>query len=157
MASAGQAPAPISDNQGVATQSAMFPQLAAMARVRIGARWFYWIAALSMINSAVVIFGGKFHFVVGLGVTSVVDVLAKQAGSAGTVLDLVINGMVAGAFVLLGTFASKPQKWAFFVGMGLYAADGLLLLMAGDLLSVGFHAYALYCIYRGLVAANATA
>jgi hypothetical protein len=145
MASAGTAPAPINSTDTVA-------QATASARVRISARWFYWIAGLSLINSAVVIFGGNFHFVVGLGVTSVVDVLAKQAGNAGIVLDLIINGFVAGLFYLFGSQASKAQKWAFLVGMGLYALDGLLLLVARDILSVGFHAYALFCIYRGLAA-----
>jgi hypothetical protein len=126
-----------------------------LARVRVSARWFYWIAGLSLINSAVVIFGGSFHFVVGLGVTSVVDVLAKQAGSAGVILDLTINGLVAALFCLFASFAGKAQKWAFLVGMVLYALDGLLLLMGRDILSVGFHAYALYCIYRGLAATEA--
>ncbi|MGA2415402.1 MAG: hypothetical protein ABSF59_13190 [Candidatus Sulfotelmatobacter sp.] len=131
-------------------------QATALARVRVSARWFYWIAGLSLINSAVVIFGGNFHFVVGLGVTSVVDALAKQAGNAGVVLDLIINGCVAGLFILFGSFASKAQKWAFLVGMALYALDGFLLLTARDILSVAFHAYALYCLYRGLAAADAT-
>jgi hypothetical protein len=148
MASAGTAPATVNSVGTVA-------QATALARVRVSARWFYWIAGLSLINSAVVIFGGSFHFVVGLGITSVVDALAKQAGSAGIVLDLIINGFVAALFVLFGSCASKAQKWAFFVGMGLYALDGLLLLMARDILSVGFHAYALFCIYRGLAAAEA--
>jgi hypothetical protein len=143
MASAGTAPATVNSAATVA-------QATALARVRVSARWFYWIAGLSLINSAVVIFGGSFHFVVGLGITSVVDALTKQAGSAGIVLDLIINGFVAGLFVLFGSCASKAQKWAFIVGLGLYALDGLLLLMARDILSVAFHAYALFCIYRGL-------
>src|SRR5580658_5715611 len=138
MASVGTAPATV-NNAGTVAQAT------ALARVRVSARWFYWIAGLSLINSAVVIFGGSFHFVVGLGVTSVVDVLAKQAGSAGVILDLTINGFVAALFCLFGSFAGKAQKWAFLVGMVLYALDGLLLLMGGDILSVGFHAYALYC------------
>jgi hypothetical protein len=96
MASTGLAPAPIQNTQTVA-------QATALARVRISARWFYWIAGLSLINSAVVIFGGNFHFVVGLGVTSVVDVLAKRAGTTGIVLDLIINGFVAGVFYLFGS------------------------------------------------------
>lgn len=157
MASTGAAPAPISNNTGAVAQPATVAQSAALNRVRVSANWFYWIAGLSLVNSAVVIFGGKFHFVIGLGITGVVDVLAKQAGSAGAVLDLVINGMVAGGLVLLGNFANKAQKWAFLVGMALYAADGLLLLMAGDILSVGFHAYVLYRIYLGLAATNASA
>jgi hypothetical protein len=147
MASAGTVPARIPD-------STPTPNLIAAARVVNGAKWFYWIAGLSMVNSLVVVFGGNFHFVLGLGITSVVDELAKRAGSAGTVLDLVINGFVAGVFVLFGTFAVKRQKWAFYAGMGLYVMDGLLLLMGQDILGVAFHAYALFCIYRGLAAVN---
>jgi hypothetical protein len=155
MASAGTAPATVNSAGTLAQTTAA--QASALARVRISARWFYWIAGLSLINSAVVIFGGSFHFVVGLGVTSVVDAFAKLAGNAGIVLDLIINGFVAGLFCLFGSCASKAQKWAFLVGMILYALDGLLLLLAHDILSVGFHAYALYCIYRGLAATDAAA
>ena len=147
MASAGTAPARVP-----APTSA--PNAVAAARVVSGAKWFYWIAALSMVNSLVAVFGGNFHFVLGLGITSVVDEVARRAGSAGTVLDFVINGFVAGVFVVFGMFAVKSQKWAFYLGMGLYVLDGLLLLIGQDILSVGFHAYALFYIYRGLAAVN---
>jgi hypothetical protein len=147
MASAGTAPARVSAPNPA-------PNLVAAAHVSNGAKWFYWIAGLSLVNSLVVLFGGDFHFVVGLGITSVVDVLAKQAGSAGTVLDIVINGFVAGIFVLFGAFALKAQKWAFLAGMALYALDGLLLLTVMDIFSVAFHAYALFAIYRGLAAVD---
>jgi len=125
------------------------PNFLAMIRVRVAAKWFYWIAALSMINSLVVIFGGNFHFVVGLGITSVVDAIAKRVGAMGSALDLVINAFIAGLFVLLGSFAIKAQKWAFLTGMLLYAADALLCLMAKDILSIAFHGYVLFTIYRG--------
>jgi len=121
----------------------------ATARVRIGAKWFYWIGGLSLVNSLAAILGGNFHFVIGLGMSSIVDALAKQAGSAGTVLDIVINGFIVGVFFLFGYFACKLQKWAFFAGMALYAADALLVLAASDFLSVAFHVYALYAVYRG--------
>jgi len=129
-------------------------KMMAAARAKTGARWFYWIAGLSMINSIVMITGGNLHFVVGLGITSVVDAMAKKVGSAGSVLDLIINGFVAGIFVLLGTFAVKVQRWAFVLGMALYAIDGLLLLGVKDFFSVAFHAWALYAIYRGYTAAK---
>ena len=128
--------------------------LMAAARAGAGAKWFYWIAGLSILNSLVVIFGGQFHFVIGLGITGVVDAVARQAGSAGPVLDIVINGFVAGVFCLFGYFAGKLQKWAFVAGMALYALDGLLLFTVKDILGVGFHAYALFAIYRGLAALN---
>jgi len=154
MASAGTAPAQSSERLAQEDQQIAVSRMVAAARTRIGAKWFYWIAGLSMINSMVVIFGGNFHFVVGLGITSVVDAMAKRIGTAGSVLDLIINGFVAGVFVLFGYFACKAQKWAFMVGMGLYLVDGLLLLGARDFLSVGFHAYALYAIYRGYTSAQ---
>ena len=135
-------------------QSPSTAQLIAAARARVGAKWFYWIGGLSILNSLVVLFGGNFHFVVGLGITGVVDAVAKQTGSAGPVLDILINGFVAGVFCLFGYFACKLQKWAFFTGMALYALDGLLLLSMQDILGVGFHAYALFAIYRGLTALN---
>jgi len=154
MASAGMAPAQASERVLQESQRAAVAKMVATARVRAGARWFYWIAALSMVNSMVVIFGGNLHFVVGLGITSVVDAVAKQVGSAGSVLDIVINGFVAGVFALFGYFAIKGQRWAFLVGMALYAMDGVLLLTVRDFFSVAFHAYALFAIYRGLQAAE---
>jgi hypothetical protein len=90
------------------------------------------------------------HFIVGLGITQVVDALAHQIGSSGLVLDIIINGFVVGIFVLFWKFASKGQSWAFMVGMILYALDGLLLLMFKDIFSVAFHAYALFRIYTGM-------
>ncbi len=153
MASPGMAPVQASERSQQVDQRMAVAKMVIAARARAGAKWFYWIAGLSMINSLAVMSGSNFHFVVGLGITSVVDAMARQAGSLGSVLDIVINGFVSGVFVLFGYFAAKAQKWAFLVGMGLYALDGLLLLGAKDYLGVGFHAYALFAIYRGLQAA----
>jgi hypothetical protein len=135
-------------------QRAAVAKMVTAARARAGAKWFYCIAGLSMINSLAVMSGASFHFVVGLGATLFVDVMARKVGSMGSVLDIVINGFGSGAFVLFGHFAVKAQKWAFLVGMGLYALDGLLLLGVKDYLGVGFHAYVLFAIYRGLQAAE---
>jgi hypothetical protein len=149
MASAGMAPAPANERAQQVNERMAVSRMVAAGRVRAGAKWFYWIAGLSLINSLVVIFGGKFHFVVGLGITSLVDAFAKRVGTSGSVLAIIINGFIAGVFVLFGTFAVKAQKWAFLVGMALYLLDGLLLVSVKDYLGVAFHAYALFAIYRG--------
>jgi hypothetical protein len=120
--------------------------------VKAGASWFIWIAGLSVVNSVIGMAGGGVHFIVGLGVTEVVDVLAHQVGSSGLVLDFVINGFVVGIFLLFWNFARKGKSWAFLVGMALYALDGLLLLSLKDFFSVAFHAYALFRMYGGLKA-----
>jgi hypothetical protein len=154
MASTGMAPVQASERAQQVDQRVAVAKMVSAARVRASAKWFYWIAGLSMINSVAVMSGTNFRFVVGLGITSVVDAMARQAGTISSLLDIVINGFVAGVFVLFGYFAVKAQKWAFVVGMGLYALDGLLLLGAKDFLGMGFHAYALFAIYRGLAAAS---
>jgi len=150
----GTALAQSSERAAQVDQRIAVSKMVTAARARAGAKWFYWVAGLSMINSILVITGGNLHFVVGLGITSVVDGLAKRAGSAGSVLDIIINGCVAGVFVLFGTFAVKAHKWAFLFGMTLYAFDGLLLLGVKDFLGVAFHAYVLFALYRGYTAAQ---
>src|SRR3989441_3490956 len=50
---------------------------------RNGAQWFYWIAGLSLINAAIAFAGQEWRFILGLGVTQVVQELAK-AGGGGT-------------------------------------------------------------------------
>lgn len=149
MASAGMAPAQASERTQQVNERMAVSRMVAAGRVRASAKWFYWIAGLSMLNSLVVIFGGKLHFVVGLGITSVVDAFARRVGSAGSVLAIIINGFVAGVLVLIGTFAVKTRRWAFLVGMALYLLDGLLLVSVKDYLGVAFHAYVLFAIYRG--------
>ncbi|MGI8656220.1 MAG: hypothetical protein ACR2LC_13505 [Pyrinomonadaceae bacterium] len=50
-----------------------------------GANWFFWIAALSMINSVVLLMNGQWNFLAGLGITQLIDgiaiALAKDAGN----------------------------------------------------------------------------
>jgi len=125
------------------------------ARIRVSADWFFWIAALSIINSVIMQVGGGLRFIVGLGITSVVDeIIAKQPSNIHAA-GWVVNIVIAGVFVLFGKFGREGKKPAFIIGMVLYAADGLLMAMAQVWLGVAFHAYALFRIYQGLAAVNA--
>ena len=114
------------------------------------AGWFVVIAGLSIVNSVLSMTGASIHFIFGLGITQIVDELAHGVGSAGYVLDLIINGVIAGVFVLIWKFASKGHAWAWYGGIALYVIDGLLLLVFKDFLSVAFHAWALYRMSPGL-------
>jgi len=125
-----------------------------------GANWFFWIAALSLVNSVILLAGGEWSFVIGLGVTQFVDAIAAMAAAdAGAEAAMLaksfafgIDLAVAGMFVLFGVFARKRGAWAFIVGMALYALDGLLFVMVADWLSVGFHVFALLGLASGLAA-----
>lgn len=123
-----------------------------------GARWFFWIAALSMINAIISLSDGQWSFLAGLGMTQVISGLAiglsADLGSAVTVIALVLNIFVAGFFVALGWFAQKGHTWAFIVGLVVYALDGLIFLMFQDWFPLAFHAFVLFCLFRGLSAHN---
>jgi len=113
------------------------------------ASWFLWLAGLSMVNSVLAASGTGIRFIFGLGLTSIVDAVAHEAGNTGIVLDLIINAFIAGVFLLFWYFGKQGHKWAFLVGMGLYVVDGLILLPIHDFLGAAFHLWVLYRLYQG--------
>jgi len=48
-----------------------------------GARWFYWIAGLSMINSIAAMSNSSWSFLAGLGITQFIPGLALGVGRLG--------------------------------------------------------------------------
>jgi hypothetical protein len=118
--------------------------------VKAGAGWFLTVAILSTINSVLSMSGAHIRFIFGLGIAQLVDALAHQAGQTGLALDLIVNGFVAGVFVVFWNFAKRGQHWAFLVGMGLYVIDAFVMLYFQDILAVAFHAYAVYRMYSGM-------
>jgi hypothetical protein len=127
-----------------------------------GANWFYWIAALSAINSIIMLAHGEWAFIVGLGITQFVDgfayALAEESPeleSTAMALAIGVNLVVVGTCALFGFLANRRMAWAFWVGMALYGSDGLLLLAFGDYLSFAFHLFALWGISAGLRALRA--
>lgn len=121
-----------------------------------GANWFYWIAGLSLINSVILLSGNDRHFVVGLGVTLVADVIAKVASEhnpeVATLLKAIAFGfdlVVIFGVVLVGWLARKRYQVVFALGMILYLLDGMIYVLVGDWMSVGFHAFVLFCLWSG--------
>ncbi len=120
---------------------------------RSGGQWFYWVAGLSLINAVLALAGQEWRFILGLGVTQLVQELAQQSGGAGTKAGLV-GLAVIGIFAFLGQRAVQGHRWGFVVGMALYALDGVIFLLIPDWAGVGFHAFALVMILRGYLAAR---
>ena len=127
------------------------------AVTRSGARWFYWIAGLSIVNSLLFITGAKLTFLVGLGVADAANSIAQTTSKdgSGLVIALVFDVLVASGFVGLAYMAEKAVQWAFVVGLIVYGLDAVLLVWAADWPSVAFHGLALYFIYRGFQACRA--
>jgi len=123
------------------------------AQRRSGGQWFYWVAGLSLINTALALAGQSWRFILGLGVTQLVQELGQQSPSGNMKAGLV-GLAVIGLFAFLGQRAIHGYRWAFVVGMVLYALDGAIFLLISDWLGVGFHAFALMMILRGYSAAR---
>lgn len=134
-------------------QGAINPEIAGLvASMQSGASWFFWIAALSLINSIAAFSQSNFQFVVGLGITQIIDGIVAEAGTAGKTIAFVIDLIAAGIFALFGVFARKGNAACFVIGMILYALDALILLPFGVWINIGFHVFALYCIFSGFLA-----
>jgi len=124
------------------------------ARLRSGASWFYWIAALSLINSVATLLGMGWRLIVGLGITQLVDAFAGRLGGSGLAVALALNVLISGVFVAFGIFSYKRHFWAYAVGMALYLLDGAIFAVASDWLAAAFHAFVLFRLFSGFRAAQ---
>ncbi len=127
------------------------------AKMKSGGSWFYWIAGLSAINSAIYLFGGEVAFLAGLGFTLMADALVDAAIDSGLpsgvkAVAIIFNFILVAMFALFGYYANKRFAVAFIVGIVIYVLDALLLLLLGSFFSAAFHAFALFFIIRGFLA-----
>jgi hypothetical protein len=118
--------------------------------VRQGAYCFNWIVALVSVNSVFEVLGSNVRHFTGLGAIAMIGRLAQSSGIS--VMQVIVSFWVAAGFLLIGYLASEGRKLAFAAGMAVYAADGALMVAAGDYLGAVFHALMLYGIYRGFTA-----
>jgi len=137
-----------------APPAAMDPRVPIILRMRRGAGWFLTIAILSGVNSLLQIFDAKIRFIFGLGITQVVDAVARGMGQGGTIVILVVDGLFIVMLILCSRWAKMGSQGAFLGGMIAYALDGVLLLMFSMWLDAAVHAYALWMIWQGYSASR---
>jgi hypothetical protein len=137
-----------------APPGAMDPSIPVLLRIRRGAGWFLTIAVLSGVNSILQIFDAKIRFIFGLGITQVVDAMARGMGQSGTLVILVVDGLFIVMLILCSRWAKTGSQGAFLGGMIAYALDGVLLLLFSMWLDAAVHAYALWMIWQGYSASR---
>lgn len=116
--------------------------------VASAARWFWWIAGLSLVNTILIHSGSQTSFVVGLGFTLIADVAFQTLKP----IAFAIDAFAVGFFILFGWLALRGYFWAFMIGAVVYALDALIYLKFGDMMPLGFHLFALFFIIRGAFA-----
>lgn len=123
-----------------------------------GAHWFYWIAALSVINSLVVYYFGTQNSAFAFGVTQWIDGTTGPLTAEGwhpplRTTGLMIDLAIAAGFATLG-YLARRNDLVFVVGLFLYAVDALLSLGLKDFFGFAFHFVGLFYIFRGLLASR---
>jgi hypothetical protein len=144
MGTQGFGTAPVLNDEERQVQIQIFEQ-----RLDASAKWFYWIAALSVINAGLIIGGAGVRFIIGMGVTDVAAAVGGGSGSTGIIAAIVVTAFAAGLCALFGYLGLKKHAWVFWVGMLLYAIDGAILVLIQDYLSAAFHAYVLFNLFQG--------
>jgi hypothetical protein len=136
------------DPSRIQTQQPAVPETPVAPQVREAAHWFFWVVAVTVMDSLLVLLGGQIHRFTGLGATAVVDSFT----GANPVGHLITNGWLATFLMFLGFSALEGRKSAFAIGLGVYACDAALLVVAHDYFCIPFHAFVLYQLYRGFAA-----
>ena len=106
---------PETENRPVSNE----PDPEAVAQMKSGANWFYWIAGLSLVNSAIYAFGGDISFILGLAATQMVEGITDAAIAEGLpsflkavaiVINLVITNSNQFAHAASLAVAEAPGK-----------------------------------------------
>lgn len=128
--------------------------------VKKGANWFYWKAVLTVLNGFIMLFGASWAFFLGATITQVfhgvADELSIENGTSSVTsahgIVFVIALVCAGILSMLGHYAGKAKKWAFIVGLIIYAFDGVIYLLTGSIFGIIIHGIAIYMIIKGMLA-----
>jgi hypothetical protein len=145
----------VSDPAGPQAPATGKPTAAELTRanpmIGSGARWFWWIAGLSLVNVVMYQTESKTSFVVGLGMTLLSDVIFRGNQLVGFLIDAIVIGF----FVLIGWQASRGKLAAFYIGLAVYVLDALIYVRAQDWMPVAFHGLAIYFIVKGAMSLRA--
>lgn len=144
-----------------------------------GARWFYWIGGLSVVNSVLGSFS-DWSFAVGIGVSQMIDGFfaglaacmpyvtnetlseaeieaacdAALATATTPALAVGINVLVALGLVWIARRSMAGDLRVYAGGMALYALDALRFLAYGEAFGLVVHLLALWFLWRGFAAAR---
>ena len=142
---------------GIVIANKSYPPNEVIVQSEKAAQWFIIIAGFSLLNSILVYMGAEVNFVVGLGVTMLVDgvLLVSQgelSGLARILIQTIAIGFNVGVLVFFWIIWKKSKRGsrgAYLFGMIIYLLDSLLFLMVGDWVGVGFHLFFLFFIFGG--------
>ncbi|HVD51210.1 MAG TPA: hypothetical protein VNB51_04155 [Candidatus Udaeobacter sp.] len=139
------------DTAGATVSSRDLLRFQLLQRRNTGGAWFYWIGGASILNSVLNAAGTQWGLAVGLGVTYLIDELARVTSSTlrTPIYAFIIDVAIACSFLLIGRAARRGNLGWYAVGIALYFLDGLLFVLFADFLGIAVHAIAIYGLISG--------
>jgi hypothetical protein len=122
--------------------------------MHLGANWFLWVSILSVFNTLIITFFNVGNVLIGLGTTRYVEATVGAAGGSQRWAAFAINLGLAGLLAAFGYLTRKGNDVAFILGMFLYFADAVVTLGYRDFFGFGFHLFALFFMFKGLLASR---
>lgn len=127
-------------------------------KIKRHSSWFYWIGALTLLNSLAAFFHSEWGFYLGISALQALDYAVAATPIAVRALVLSVDLSVAIGFGALGFAASRKMAWPFAVGAAIYGLDTLLNVLAvffgGSIVGLILHGWALFCLVAGFRAAQ---
>ncbi len=111
------------------------------------ANYFFYAAGLSATSSGILPI--QIHFLINIGVF---DLLAFYGRRFGENFSTVAEGTVVlwiAALCALGFAARKGYRWAFILGIALYALDMVALMAVFSVWAFGVHGFFVYRWFQG--------
>jgi hypothetical protein len=147
-------PAPAADapaTAGAAVSGRDLLRFQLLQRRGSGGAWFYWIGGASILNTILNAAGTQWGLAVGLGLTYLIDGFAEALSDTvrTPIYAVILDIAVAGGFLLIGRAARRGRLGWYAVGIVLYLLDGLLFVLAEDILGIAVHAIAIFGLISG--------
>jgi len=115
--------------------------------MKIGRLWYYWVAVLSLVNSVSAFAGSTWRFILGLGITQVIDEFGRNLRHGWKGCRASIGPACRWDPGALRDIWQQRSFLGFYWGMILFALDGVLFLLMQDWLGVGFHAFICFACF----------
>ena len=118
-----------------------------LADSRSDANYFFWAAGLAALASG--LFPVRINFLVSIGAFNLLPIYGRRIVEG---YPLAADGLVGAwmmALVGLGFAARGGYRWAFWLGIVLYAADMIALMATFSLWAFGVHAFFVFKWFEG--------
>lgn len=122
-----------------------------------GSSWLKSIAALTAINTILILFRSSFSLIFGIFTVQVLQGMLAEVGTGANIFGVIISLLTAGLFFMFGFFARQAKSWALIASLVLLILDVFpcFILLASKqygffFITLGCHVYVIYILIKAI-------